>query len=104
MTERILTLINNRYATSEIDCGEFANMKVNGMKFSIRAFKAAGLGHVSIMRATAMLGLMPSFSRHFIIISAPFIILLLLFYLNLSKKPASGDTTLPKSSIDLFNP
>ena len=58
MTERILTLINNRYATSEIDCGEFANMKVNGMKFSIRAFKAAGLGHVSIMRATAMLGLM----------------------------------------------
>ena len=58
MTERILALINERHPLTETDCGEFAKMKVNGMSFSIRAFKAEGLGHVSVMRANAMLGLM----------------------------------------------
>jgi hypothetical protein len=33
-------------------------MKVNGMKFSIRAFKAEGLGHVSVMQAIGFFGLM----------------------------------------------
>ena len=58
MTDRLLTLINEKYPITEIDCGEFANMSVKGMKFSIRAYKAEGLGHVSIMRGSAMMGLM----------------------------------------------
>jgi hypothetical protein len=33
-------------------------MKVSGMKFSIRAFKAEGLGHVSVMTASGFFGLM----------------------------------------------
>lgn len=58
MTDRLITLINKKFSLTEIDCGEFAKMKVNGMKFSIRAYKAEGLGHVSVMRAKGFFGLM----------------------------------------------
>lgn len=58
MTTRLLSLINEKHPLSEIDCGEFASMKVKGMKFTIKAFKAEGLGHVSLMQAKIMGGLM----------------------------------------------
>lgn len=58
MTDRLLTLIAKKHALTKIDCGEFAEMKVKGMKFKISAYKAEGLGHVSVMRASAMMGLM----------------------------------------------
>lgn len=58
MTDRLLTLINEKHSLTEIDAGEFAKMKVNGMKFSISAYKAEGLGHVSVMRAKGFFGLM----------------------------------------------
>ncbi len=58
MTDKILTLIGKKYPLTSIDCGEFAVMKVKGMKFKISAYKAAGLGHVSVMRASGMMGLM----------------------------------------------
>ena len=58
MINRITTLINQKYPLTEIDCGEFASMKVNGMDFSISAYKAEGLGHVSIMTASGFFGLM----------------------------------------------
>lgn len=58
MTDRLLTLIGKKYPITSIDCGEFAEMKVNGMKFSISAYKAEGLGHVSVMRAKGFFGLM----------------------------------------------
>ena len=58
MTGRIITLIDAKYPLTQINCVEFANMKVGGMKFDIRAFKAEGLGHVSVMRASGFFGLM----------------------------------------------
>ncbi len=58
MIDRLLTLINQKFSLDGIDCGEFARMKVNGMTFSITAYRAKGLGHVSVMKASAMLGLM----------------------------------------------
>ena len=58
MTDRLLTLIAKKHALTKIDCGEFAEMKVKGMKFKISAYKAEGLGHVSVMRASGMMGLM----------------------------------------------
>jgi hypothetical protein len=58
MTEKLLSLISKRHPLTEIDCGEFAKMKVSGMKFNISAYKAEGLGQVSVMRAVDMLGLM----------------------------------------------
>ena len=58
MTNKLLNLIKEKYPLTQIDCGDFAKMKVNGMKFSISAYKAEGLGHVSVMRANGFLGLM----------------------------------------------
>ena len=58
MTEKLLTLIGERFPLTAVDCGEFSEMKVSGMKFSISAYEAGGLGHVSVMRAAGMMGLM----------------------------------------------
>lgn len=58
MVNRLKTLIGEKFPLSEIDCGEFAKMKVNGMDFSISAYKAEGLGHVSVMTAKGFFGLM----------------------------------------------
>lgn len=58
MTDKLLTLIGKKYPLTKIDCGEFAEMKIKGMKFKISAYKAEGLGHVSVMRASGMMGLM----------------------------------------------
>lgn len=58
MVNSLVTLIGQKHPLTEIDCGEFAKMRVNGMNFSVRAYKAAGLGHVSVMRASGFLGLM----------------------------------------------
>ena len=58
MTDKLLNLIKEKYPLTEIDCGDFAKMKVNGMRFSISAYKAEGLGHVSVMTAIGFFGLM----------------------------------------------
>ena len=58
MTSKLLNIIKGRYSLTRIDCGEFAEMKVSGMNFEITAYKAEGLGHISIMRAGGMMGLM----------------------------------------------
>ena len=58
MTNKLLNIIKGRFPLTEIDCGEFAKMKVSGMNFEITAFKAEGLGHVSVMRASGFMGLM----------------------------------------------
>ena len=58
MTHKLLDLIKAKYPISELDVGEFATLKANGMKFSISAYKAEGLGHVSVMTAKGFFGLM----------------------------------------------
>ncbi len=58
MINNFINLINEKYPLTEIDCGEFAKMKVKGVNFKISAYKAEGLGHVSVMRGSAMMGLM----------------------------------------------
>ncbi len=58
MVNRLKTLVNERFPLTPLDCGEFAEMKVNGMDFSISAFKAEGLGHLSVMTAKGFFGLM----------------------------------------------
>jgi hypothetical protein len=58
MTNKLLNIIKGSYPLHEIDPGEFAKMKVSGMNFEIKAYKAEGLGHVSVMRAKGFLGLM----------------------------------------------
>ena len=58
MTNKILDLIKEKYPLSPIDAGDMATLKASGMKFSVEAYKAAGLGHVSVMRAKGFFGLM----------------------------------------------
>ena len=58
MTEKLLKFIKSQYSLTPVDAGEYANLKVNGMKFHIRAYTAEGLGSVSVMTATGFFGLM----------------------------------------------
>ena len=58
MTNQLLALLSTKYSLCELDAGDFSSLKVNGMKFAIKAYHAEGLGHVSVMRATGFFGLM----------------------------------------------
>jgi len=58
MIEKLLTAIGNKFPLTKADAGDFKQLKANGMKFSIRAFRAEGLGWVSVMTASGFLGLM----------------------------------------------
>ena len=58
MTDKLLGLIKEKHRMNELDAGEFASLKVNGMKFTVRAYSAEGLGHVSVMKAVGFFGLM----------------------------------------------
>ena len=58
MIEKLLALIGKNFPLTEQDVGDFQKLKANGMKFSIRAFKAEGLGWVSVMTASGFFGLM----------------------------------------------
>ena len=58
MTNKILDLIKEKYPLSPIDAGEMATLKASGMTFKVEAYKAEGLGHVSVMRAKGFFGLM----------------------------------------------
>ncbi len=54
----LLEQINAQYPLTALDVGKWSRVKVSGMTFSIRAYHAAGLGRVSVMTASGMLGLM----------------------------------------------
>ena len=58
MTDRLLSIIKEKYPLFEIDAGEFSTLKANGMKFTVKAYYAAGLGHVSVMKAKGFFGFM----------------------------------------------
>ena len=58
MTDKLFEMIKEKYAISELDMGEFSSLKASGMKFSVSAYRAEGLGHVSMMRAKGFFGLM----------------------------------------------
>lgn len=58
MTEKLLSAIAEQYPLTEMDTGEYASLKANGMKFRIRAYRAEGLGWVSVMTAAGFFGLM----------------------------------------------
>ncbi len=58
MTDKLLSLIGEKYPLTELDAGEFATLRANGMKFTVKAYRAEGLGHVSVMVASGFFGLM----------------------------------------------
>ena len=58
MTDKLLGIVREKYVVHELDTGEFSSLKASGMKFSVSAYRAEGLGHVSVMRANGFFGLM----------------------------------------------
>ena len=58
MTDKLLGVLKEKYTLTKLDAGEFASLKASGMKFSVEAYRAEGLGHVSVMRAKGFFGLM----------------------------------------------
>ncbi len=58
MTEKLLSMIGKRFPLTEKDVGSFAALKANGMKFTVKAYQAEELGHVSVMQAKGFFGLM----------------------------------------------
>ena len=58
MTEKLLSVIEKQYTLTELNVGDMAKLKANGMTFTVKAYKAKGLGHVSVMRAKGFFGLM----------------------------------------------
>lgn len=58
MIEELLHSITTKYPLEPRDAGEYAAMKVSGMKFTVRKFHAKGLGNVSVMEAAGFFGLM----------------------------------------------
>lgn len=54
----LLDIVKSKYQLIPIDTSAYENLKVSGMRFDIKAFKAHGLGHVSLMSASGFFGLM----------------------------------------------
>ena len=88
MMEQMLSQIGKTFPLQELDAGEFEHLKVNGMKFTIRAFEAEGLGHVSTMQAKGFFGLM---QMDTLIINPKYVDLPLLSY---DRVLAAGNDTL----------
>ena len=58
MTDHLLALLKAQYPLRACDAGEFSALKASGMRFTVEAYEAEGLGHVSVMRAKGFFGLM----------------------------------------------
>ena len=58
MTDKLISIIGNKYKLVESSAGEFEDLKVKGMRFHIKKYEAEGLGHVSLMKAKGFFGLM----------------------------------------------
>lgn len=58
MVTKLLSAIDAEFPLTEVDTGDLKTVKAMGMTFSIRAFRSAGLGSVSLMTASGFFGLM----------------------------------------------
>lgn len=58
LMDSLLEVIGAKFPLESLDVGEFGALKVSGMKFTLSAYKANGLGHVSCMSAKGFFGLM----------------------------------------------
>lgn len=56
--QNLITILDQSFPLERKSIGEFAKIKVNGMNFTIEQYCAKGLGNVSIMHASGLLGLM----------------------------------------------
>lgn len=54
----LLDIVKSKYQLIPIDTSAYENLKVSGMRFDVKAFKAHGFGHISLMSASGFFGLM----------------------------------------------
>lgn len=58
MDEKLFEKLSSRFPLTALNAGEFARMKVSGLTFDVKHYRAEGLGHVSEMHASGFFGLM----------------------------------------------
>ncbi len=58
MINDLTAIIKKHFELTAADAGGYASMKISGMKFNVETFDAKGLGAVTVMTASGMLGLM----------------------------------------------
>lgn len=58
MTDKILEIVGKSFPLKEKNTGEFAKAKVSVMTFETKQYEAEGLGNVTVMTGSAMMGLM----------------------------------------------
>lgn len=56
--EKLLQTVKDKFTVTDVDVGEYAEIKVSGMKFKIRSFQVEGVGTLSIMTTRWLFGLM----------------------------------------------
>ena len=58
MINKLMQLLQEGHPLRACDPGEFSSLRANGMRFTVWAWEAEGLGHVSWMHAGGFFGLM----------------------------------------------
>ena len=58
MIEKLLEIIGKNYPLTSVSGVTEEKLRAGGMKFSVQAYRAEGLGHVSVMTAKGFFGLM----------------------------------------------
>ncbi len=53
--ERIIAQLQEKYPMTALDLGELETVKKGSMRFTVRAYEAEGLGHISVMERRAFL-------------------------------------------------
>ncbi len=54
----LVTLLGEKYPLEKVSSSPYESFKLKGMSFSVNAYKAWGLGHVSLMSSRGFFGLM----------------------------------------------
>ena len=66
MTDKILSMIKNKYRLRSLDAGVFHKMVVRGMDFEVHSLEAVNFGRVATMRAKGLFGMI---KRDLVIVS-----------------------------------
>lgn len=56
--DELIKIIKTHYELEPVNTSEYDGLKINGMRFDIKAYEAKNLGHISVMTAKGLFGLM----------------------------------------------
>ncbi|MBR2577805.1 MAG: hypothetical protein IKE38_02630, partial [Erysipelotrichaceae bacterium] len=58
MLDELLGKFKDLYSLKKVEDDQYGSFKLSGMTFDTEAYEAEGLGHISVMKASGMLGMM----------------------------------------------